>query len=132
MTARTSPLPPVSGTGKTLALLTSTLSWQKKEKLLTSQTPQPPIGQPPSESVPSSPLAHRVAATNNADGSRHKHQIYFCSRTHSQLQQVSLFFFPLCTIVIPPPLLNSLCSPPLLTPSLKGDLRVEVLSPFIL
>jgi Rad3-related DNA helicase len=77
-----------SGTGKTLALLTSTLSWQKKEKLLSSKNLRTSIEQLCSSSLPHSPLSLGVAS-NELESSIQKHQIYFCSRTHSQLQQVN-------------------------------------------
>jgi Rad3-related DNA helicase len=81
------------GTGKTLALLTSTLSWQKKENAKPSEL---------------DPLCSTLLFSDIPEVQKPKHQIYFCSRTHSQLQQVSPINFV------------SNLNP------MSGDLRIEI------
>lgn len=75
----------LSGTGKTLALLTSTLSWQKKEKLLAKQKAQTPPAPPLNEATPAPGVGEAPPDQNQKMDAP---KIYFCSRTHSQLQQV--------------------------------------------
>lgn len=109
-----------TGTGKTLALLTSTLSWQKKQykldmKHFTDQqsrdhrrksydakqegtpsrlpsTPQTPVDACSSprirQSTDCDSLSAASSATPKAPKAPRPKQIFFCARTHSQLQQV--------------------------------------------
>ncbi len=84
------------GTGKTLALLTSTLSWQQKRRTQNLQPilsspgendPHVDVGLTNSSSI-NSPHPAKSVAGELTEPPSEKQTVYFCSRTHSQLQQV--------------------------------------------